>query len=228
MAITEIEITDHLIFKNQVFRPFSGLNIITSNNGGGKTKLLEYISYTYRDRFNIKSLLTSIHNFKDYTSIDDYISKKSMRPPQAMQFKEEYNVLAKLPNNPSMIKACNAFFEKLQLKIRLYDNMISAGTLYFQSRGIQKAIPMNQISTGEKTAFILWLITQSDVKPDVLLLDEFDSCMDQNVLTELHNILRNIEGVQTFMTTHRSYGLATVDGWIDITDGGFVKGGPKN
>jgi len=86
-AIKEVVVQNHKTLPNQCWKPNVGLNVITSNNGGGKTTLLEYIHAKYNRTHNIKALLTSIHNFKNYLEIKDY-AKKNMPPPETRQFEE--------------------------------------------------------------------------------------------------------------------------------------------
>ncbi len=204
MGIDKIEIRDHDSLLNQDWTPHTGLNIITSKNGGGKTKLLEYIygKYHSKDR-NIKALLTSIHNFKNYLEIKDY-AKKNMIPPESRQFEEEYEMILKLQTEQSLINECNAFLSSLGLHIKLYDAMVKGGALYFQSRNNIVGLPLKSLSTGEKTAFILWLITKCQKIPNILLLDEFDSSMDDDIVLNFYEILESMSHkTQIFIATHR-------------------------
>ena len=205
--IEKIEFKNHELFAKQIFIPHKGLNIITSSNGRGKTRLLKYISQNYNKKHNIKSLLASIQHFKNFTTIDDY-AKKTTRPPESRQFSEEYEIILKLQSDSEMIDECNSFFTNLKLNIQLNKTVALGGLLYFLSRNNKKFIPLDEISSGEKTAFIFWLITKVKNKPDVLLLDEFDSHMDEEVMNEYNNILQELsKEVQIFIATHRGHKL---------------------
>ena len=132
-----------------------------------------------------------------------------------------------------MIEECNHFFTKLKLKIQLSESNLLTGFLVFKSQNKMKGLTLNEISTGEKTAFILWLITKAKNKPDVLLLDEFDSHMDKEVGLAFKEILQQLsKQTQIFITTHNGdmygnvytefYKSKSDNAW-DIDDNGKIK-----
>ncbi len=220
-TIKEVVVQNHKTLPNQVWSPYSGLNVLTSNNGGGKTTLLEYIYAKYNRTHNIKALLTSIHNFKNYIEIKHY-AKKNMRPPETRQFEEEYKTMLNLQADEALLKDCNAFLKKLKLKISLNEAVVKSGVLYFiTNNGV--GLSLTDISTGEKTAFILWLIKNAQKKPDVLILDEFDASMDDEIIWEFYKILKEIsEETQIFIATHRKECLADDLGWSQISNNGKI------
>jgi hypothetical protein len=127
-----------------------------------------------------------------------------------------------LQTDDALLKDCNAFLEKLKLKIRLNETIVKGGVLYFiTNNGV--GLSLTNISTGEKTAFILWLIKNAQIKPDVLLLDEFDASMDDEIIWEFYKILQEIsKETQIFIATQRKECLADDLGWSQISNNGKI------
>ena len=225
MGIEMITIKDHEFLKDQKWIPNEGLNILTSRNGGGKTKLLEYIASKYHINYDIQNISTSVQNFRSLEDTEQYRKTKNMRPLEVRQFVRPYDVITHLPDNKELIQKCNVFFQELALDVRLDEDFVQSYRLLFRHTRIKTKRPLtlSQLSTGEKTAFILWLIMQENPKPDVLLLDEFDSSMDDDNISEFYKaILLLSKNVQVFIATHRTKELVTDDQerkWWRINNG---------
>jgi AAA15 family ATPase/GTPase len=202
MAINRIEIQDNGVLKQQSFKPDPCLNIITGSNGSGKTLLLKSIIDTYSKEHKIKSLLASVQHFKAHPEIEKYNAYIDN------DFQDEYKTITKLTNNQDLIADCNQFFSKLGLSIRLNLNNAESGWLLFNNLNHKSktSIPIDKISAGERTIFILWLLTKNDNKPDVLILDDLDAYLNESLTSQLYtlivdNFVKN--GVQVFLTTNR-------------------------
>lgn len=207
MFIDKVIIKEHEILNDQVWVPNEGLNIITSKNGGGKTKLLEYIANKYRVNHNITHISASVQHFKCIERIEEYgKTKKLTRPPESRQFTHLYPIITHLPSNKALINECNGFFERLQLDISLDEGFVEGYRLLFNHPRCKdnKRLSLNELSTGEKTAFILWLMMHENPKPDVLLLDEFDSAINDDLLQIFYRQLQELsKECQIFATTKR-------------------------
>lgn len=201
MAIT---IETHHILKNQTWNPNTGLNIITSKNGGGKTSLLQYI---FSKNENISNrFFDSVDRFECKTDLALYMYTN---PHNLNDFGQVYLILYSLrDSDESKVVECNEFFQELGLHIRIDNWTRNSGRIRFANH-TGNFIAFNQISTGEKTAFILWLIMQSNPKPKILLLDEFDSAMDEDIVSNFYKHLITIseQGIQIFIATHRRKSL---------------------
>ena len=85
-----------------------------------------------------------------------------------------------------------------------------AGWLFFENpnRKPSRNIPLERITDGEKTLFVLWLILQNVEKYDVLILDEFDAHLSEENNIEFDKILDNLvnNGLQIFIATNRMVG----------------------
>ncbi len=89
--------------------------------------------------------------------------------------------------------------------------------------------------TGERTAFIFWLINiQTHYKLQVLLLDEFDSGISDDAIPKFYELLTNFSkkyGVQIFITTHRKNSLNTfteeTKGAVGVNTFGLDQNQPK-
>ena len=211
MGIDKIAIKGHVILKDQTWpqngKLNQGLNIITSKNGGGKTKILEYIANKYRVNHNITHISASVQHFKCIEDIAQYGKpKKAIRPPEARQFVHLYPVITHLPSNKELIQDCNSFFVRLKLDISLDENFVQGYRLLFNHPRCKdnKRLPLSELSTGEKTAFILWLMMHENPKPDILLLDEFDSSINDDILQIFYRQLQELsKECQIFATTNR-------------------------
>lgn len=216
MSITSITIQENEFLKDcHQFPVNAGLNIITSKNGGGKTKLLEYI---YKNYPKVRKISTSVQHFKCFEEIDKYekMPSKDIRPPESRQFIDEYKAITYLPRNAKIVQQCNEFFENLKMDIRLHNvSVVELYRLLFKHTKVdtKKPLKLSELSVGEKTAFILWLITQQEQKPSVLLLDEFDSTINEDVLDKFYEILLILsKEMQIFITTNRWKDLASLNG----------------
>jgi len=210
MGIKKIIFEGHEVLSdngNNPWIPNQSLNIITSKNGGGKTKLLEYIASKYRVNHNITHISASPQHFRCFEQIVEYSkARKLTRPPESRHFTHLYPVITYLPGNKELIQSCNAFFNKLTLDISLDEGFVQGHRLLFNHPRCKdnNRLALSQLSTGEKTAFILWLITKSEPKPNVLLLDEFDSTINDDVLSAFYGQLQMLsKECQIFITTNR-------------------------
>ena len=242
MVIDKIIIKNHSdnILKDFIWDERTGLNerlnIITSKNGGGKTKLLEYIASKYRVNHNITHISASPQHFRCFEQIVEYSkAKKLTRPPESRHFTHLYPVITYLPGNKELIQNCNAFFNKLTLDISLDEGFVQGHRLLFNHPRCKdnNRLALSQLSTGEKTAFILWLMMHETQKPDVLLLDEFDSTINDDILDAFYGQLQMLsKECQIFITTNRwGYRKDLTENenfqWFTIDDGEITKGRPK-
>jgi hypothetical protein len=119
--------------------------------------------------------LASIQHFKSFPDITRYLNTSSVRPIASREFINEYKTIAKLMDNKKLIESCNNFFKDLKIPTRLNTNNAETGWLLFSNPNhkSKKTIPLEEISPGEKTAFILWLLIQTEQKLDILILDDF-------------------------------------------------------
>jgi predicted ATPase len=199
--ITEITIAKHEYLQNQTWKPHKGLNIICGKNGSGKTSLLQELA---KQQGKIKHLLAPIQEFASHINIEDFT-----KPHKGKQrvFAEEYQTIIQLLDNEKLEKECNEFFKKFAIPTRVDTHN---GWLFFNnpSRKPSRNIPLERITDGEKTLFVLWLILQNVEKYDVLILDEFDAHLSEENNIEFHKILDNLanNGLQIFMATNRMVG----------------------
>ena len=123
-------------------------------------------------------------------------------------------------DNISLIDECNKFLTSLGIPTQLHMANTEGGWLVFRNpRHISKyAISLEEISPGERTAFILWLLTKNPTKPNVLILDEFDAhlsfagCILQegeeiSIVRMLYDhLIKHFinQGTQIFIATNRS------------------------
>ncbi len=219
MSISYIEVDDNGVLKQQSFTPDQHLNIIKGANGSGKTLLLKNIVDNYKGTHKIRSLLASVQHFKSYAEIQRYTNTSSIRPAICREFEEEYRTITKLTNNQELIEDCNKFFKSLAIPTRLNIANAESGWLLFSNPNHKSktTIPIDRISPGERTIFVLWLLTKNEKKPDVLVLDEFDAHLsavesilhqgeDINIMKMMYMIIMNNfvnQGVQVFITTNR-------------------------
>ena len=177
MSISHIEVDDNGVLKQQTFTPDLHLNIIKGANGSGKTLLLKNIVDKYKNNHKIRSLLASVQHFKSYPEIQRYTNTSSIRPTICREFEEEYGTITKLTNNQDLINDCNNFFKALAIPTRLNLANAESGWLLFSNPNHKSktTIPIDRISPGERTIFVLWLLTKNEKKPDILILDEFDA-----------------------------------------------------
>ena len=223
MGIKKIEVInvqDSGILKDHSIEIKSMLNIIYGGNGTGKTTFLRGIVTDFHKSHSIHALLSSIQHFKSFPNMTKYANaSSSLRPPQARQFMNEYRNIPQLMDNLELIEDCNSFFEKLGVSTRLHLANTEGGWLLFRNPHHKSkfAVDLDTISPGERTIFILWLLTKSTTKPDVLILDEFDAHISgindnlvngditsvfirffQTIIDEFVN-----KGVQVFLATNR-------------------------
>jgi recombinational DNA repair ATPase RecF len=244
MGIDKVIIKEHEILNDQVWVPNEGLNIITSKNGGGKTSLLRYINEKYKESHNIRHIFDHTSSFPTLTDVALYRNEhnynqldinyqSSLRHASSYQnFVPVQKAMYEIRNttNDSAIIDCNKFFEKSSLHIRIADWSKNYGRTLFISNG--KEVEFKNISNGEKTAFILWLITRENPKPNVLLLDELDSSMNDDVLGDFYGHLQNLsKEYQIFITTNRwRYHTGLTDNkqftFFTIKDGTVTVGKP--
>lgn len=240
MGIKKIIFEGHEVLSdngNNPWIPNQSLNIITSKNGGGKTSLLRYINERYNNNENniIRFISTSISSFRSSLYLNEYRqhSLRGIRPVIYREYSPEYKFISELydreEHGENLLDDCNAFLNSLSVNIQLESYMINAGRLRFINIRNNAKLSIDEISTGEKTAFILWLITKSEPKPNVLLLDEFDSSIGHNIVRDFYNKLVDFSQqykIQIFIATHRvtNQTLPTTDKftkWI-IEDGMIV------
>jgi ABC-type multidrug transport system ATPase subunit len=220
--IEQINISGHFILKDQIWKPLpKGVNIITSVNGGGKTSLLKLILEQYRKQLTIRKISQSItqfevrddladykqfhYNFKDFENELKYGSTEYQQ-----NFMTDYKTLLELRSaSEQEVRECNEFFEGLNLQIRIDDWTRNSGQIrFYRKESPNKHIAFGHISTGERTAFLLWLIMRSNPTPQVILLDEFDSGMDDDIIPPFYEQLAALGSqVQIFISTHRKNSL---------------------
>jgi Cdc6-like AAA superfamily ATPase len=218
MSIDLIEVEDSGVLKKQSFVPDKHLNIIKGANGSGKTLLLKGIVDKYKNTQKIRSLLASVQHFKSYPEIQRYANTSSIRPTICREFEEEYQTITQLTSNQDLIKDCNNFFKQLAIPTKLNVANAESGWLLFSNPHYKSktTIPIDRISPGERTVFVLWLLTKNKIKPDVLILDEFDAHLssfesilhdgeDVNIMKMMYMIIMNNfvnKGVQVFIATN--------------------------
>ncbi len=220
MGIKIINVQDNGILKAHSIEIKSMLNIIYGGNGAGKTTFLRGIVAEHHKEHKIHALLSSIQHFKSFPNMTKYDNaSSSLRPPQSRQFMSEYKTISQLMDNVDLIEDCNSFFAKLGVPTRLHLANTEGGWLVFRNPQHKSkfAVDLDTISPGERTIFILWLLTKSAKKPDVLILDEFDAHISgindnlvngditsvfirffQTIIDEFVN-----KGVQVFLATNR-------------------------
>jgi ATPase subunit of ABC transporter with duplicated ATPase domains len=177
MSIKTIEVQNSGVLDKQTILPHAKLNIIRGANGSGKTTFLNCIIEQYSKKLKIHALMASIQHFKSFQRIEQYANTSSIRPPVARAFSNEYQTILKLADNKKLIEDCNRFFDEIKIPTRLHTQLTEAFWLLFRNpqHKSKRAIPFEEISPGERTAFVLWLLIQSQNKADVLILDEFDA-----------------------------------------------------
>ena len=214
--ITNLEIQHHYALQDQSWQPHKGLNIITSTNGGGKTSLLEYIYQQNKTPSTIiRKVFHSVNQFECMTHL--YKNERSdlqknykswIQHENYQNFQTEHLTLFSFDGGDGKeVDECNKFLKNLGLHIELINWKHNYGKIQFRRTQNSKTIEFSQISTGEKTAFILWLILESNPKPNVILFDEFDSAIDEDIVSDFYKRLITLseqgEGVQIFIATHR-------------------------
>ena len=156
---------------------------------------------------------------KSYAEIQRYTNTSSIKQAICREFEEEYRTITKLTNNQDLINDCNNFFKALTIPTRLNLANAESGWLLFSNPNHKSktTIPIDRISPGERTIFVLWLLTRNEIKPDVLILDEFDAHLsavesilyqgkDINIMKMMYAIIIDKfvnDGVQVFITTNR-------------------------
>ena len=219
MSISLIDVDDNGVLKQHSFNPDLHLNIIKGANGSGKTSLLKSIVDKYKNKQKIKYIFTSIEHFKSFAEIQKYTNILSTKQAICREFEEEYRTITKLTNNQELINDCNNFFKALAIPTRLNLANAESGWLLFSNPNHKSktTIPIDRISPGERTIFVLWLLTRNEIKPDVLILDEFDAHLsavesilyqgeDVNIMKMMYAIIIDKfvnNGVQVFITTNR-------------------------
>jgi len=177
MGIETIRIEDNGIFKAQTIKPHPNLNIIVGKNGSGKTTFLRNLVEKYSGKYTIRSLLASVQHFKSFIEIERYENTASIKPTISRQFLEEYTTITRLIDDAKFAKECNEFFDSLAIPTKLHISSTEAGWLLFRNprHKSKKAISLERISPGERTAFVLWLLIKNAKNYDILVLDEFDA-----------------------------------------------------
>ena len=225
--LSELTIKGHFALTDQTWRNISkGLNIITSVNGGGKTSLLQHIFNTHHKEYVIRNISHNITQFVvkqdlgdykhivDASFLDDDRFTNMLRSPHSsyQNFYNDYKTLLELRDVMEDVAVeCNKFFADLGLKIRIQDWTRNSGRLrFYRENKPNSLIEFANISTGERTAFVLWLIMRSNPTPQIILLDEFDSGLDDDIMPNfMENLVKIAEkGVQIFISTHRKNSLS--------------------
>ncbi len=218
-----------------------GVNIITSVNGGGKTSLLQHIFNTHHKDYVIRNISQNIAHFDTQEELADYKERFGyllnqetswefyLKKPQRVfnprllprfrredsyqNFMTDYKTLLELRDAEEEVAVeCNNFFDGLGLKIQIQNWTRNSGRLrFYRKNKPETLIEFANISTGEKTAFVLWLIMRSNPTPQIILLDEFDSGLDEDSIPKfVENLVKIAEkGVQIFISTHRKNSLSS-------------------
>ncbi len=166
----KIKIENNPFLKNQEIELNYSLNIITSENGGGKTAFVSEVRQCYKKAIFLNQEF--IDNFFTSKYLNEYVGKFQKNNYTTIIYRYISEFYERLNSGENFTEEFEEFAQRLNLSIVIDKDAINAGILRFTNNRGDK-IAFNEISNSEKRAFILWLATKCE--SDILILDNIDS-----------------------------------------------------
>ena len=208
----KIKITNNPFLKNQEIALNYSLNIITSENGGGKTAFVNEVKKHYKRAIFLNREF--IDNFFTSKHLNEYVGKFQKNNYTTIIYGYISEFYERLNSGENFTEEFEEFAQRLNLLIEIDNDAINAGIIRFTNNSGNK-IAFNEISNSEKTAFILWLATKCE--SDILILDNVDSAFcDCNIF---YSLLSQVSSNKQAISTSNRNIFGFEDCIFDIQDG---------
>lgn len=164
--------------------------ILSGPIGSGKTSYLKSINSQF-------DFFSNLHLFRNLISTDDFLKVKKS------EFSSLYSICSNIADNRALIIRCNEFLSSFSLNIRLHETNAESGWITFKSEKEKLTRHISNISEGEKTIFILWLILEASNQS--LILDTCDSLLPEEALKIWCKYLNTVseKGKNVYISTVR-------------------------